>query len=188
MSVKRSSKTPVHDSSFGKLSMITLFILSTTTLTLCATVRAFPNFDYGKYFKLFYASTSHVSLFFNYGECIYITAYIPIIGGKTHSQFLQRAIERSTPSNARLLAELFGGLELGLDLGADGAQAIISVGGAATRCQHQSPCFDMQCNLCYDPLLRIHGKCGGASYFTCRGTLPKACLPYTCTAKVSHTV
>ena len=117
--------------------------------------------------------------------CIYIIAYIPIIGGKTHSQFLQRAIERSTPSNARLLAELFGGLELGLDLGADGAQAIISVGGAATRCQHQSPCFDMQCNLCYDPLLRIHGKCGGASYFTCRGTLPSACLPYTCTTRVS---
>ena len=123
--------------------------------------------------------------YFKYGECIYITAYIPIIGGKTHSQFLQRAIERSTPSNARLLAELFGGLELGLDLGADGAQAIISVGGAATRCQHQSPCFDMQCNLCYDPLLRIHGKCGGASYFTCRGTLPSACLPYTCTTRVS---
>ena len=115
----------------------------------------------------------------------YIIAYVPIIGGKTHSQFLQRAIERSTPSNARLLAELFGGLELGLDLGADGAQAIISVGGAATRCQHQSPCFDMQCNLCYDPLLRIHGKCGGASYFTCRGTLPSACLPYTCTTRVS---
>ena len=83
------------------------------------------------------------------------------------------------------MAELFGGLELGLDLGADGAQAIISVGGAATRCQHQSPCFDMQCNLCYDPLLRIHGKCGGASYFTCRGTLPSACLPYTCTTRVS---
>ena len=48
-----------------------------------------------------------------------------------------------------------------MDLGADGAQAIISVGGAATRCQHQSPCFDMTCNLCYDPLLRIHGTCGG---------------------------
>ena len=48
MFVKRSSKTPVHGCSFGKLSMITLFILSTTTLTLCATVRAFPNFDYGK--------------------------------------------------------------------------------------------------------------------------------------------
>ena len=106
-------------------------------------------------------------------------------GGKTKTQFLQRAIERSTPSNARLLAELFGGLELGLDLGADGAQAIISVGGAATRCQHQSPCFDMTCNLCYDPLIRIHGKCGGASYFTCRGTLPNACLPYTCTTGVS---
>ena len=84
------------------------------------------------------------------------------------------------------MAELFGGLELGLDLGADGAQAIISVGGAATRCQHQSPCFDMTCNLCYDPLLRIHGTCGGASYFTCRGTLPEACLPYTCTTRVRN--
>ena len=133
----------------------------------------------------------HLLAIFNYLMIIlwrvhtYIIAYLLIIGGKTHSQFLQRAIERSTPSNARLLAELFGGLELGLDLGADGAQAIISVGGAATRCQHQSPCFDMQCNLCYDPLLRIHGKCGGASYFTCRGTLPSACLPYTCTTRVS---
>ena len=115
-----------------------------------------------------------------------IIFFLSYTGGKSHSQFLQRAIERSTPSNARLLAELFGGLELGLDLGADGAQAIISVGGAATRCQHQSPCFDMTCNLCYDPLLRIHGTCGGASYFTCRGTLPEACLPYTCTTRVSN--
>ena len=124
--------------------------------------------------------------------------------GKTHKEFLQSAIERSSPGNARVLTNLFGGLlELGLDIGS-GAQAVISVGGAATRCQHQSPCFDTQCNLCYDPLLRIHGRCGksmnyynvvpciiftlnfvtagGASYFTCRGTLPKSCLPYTCTA------
>jgi len=63
-------------------------------------------------------------------------------------------------------------------------KAVISVGGAATKCQHQSPCFDAKCNACYDPLLRIHGICGGASYFTCRGTLPKVCLPYICTYKV----
>ena len=59
------------------------------------------------------------------------------------------------------------------------------MGGAATKCQHQSPCFDTRCNACYDPLLRIHGICGGASYFTCRGTLPKNCLPYICTYRVS---
>jgi len=102
--------------------------------------------------------------------------------GKSHKEFLQEAIERSSPGNARVLTNLFGGLELGMDLGMGGAQAVISVGGAATRCQHQSPCFDRQCQLCYDPLLRIHGKCGGASYFSCRGTLPKSCMPYTCTA------
>lgn len=150
MFLLRVHKSPITQGVFRPVSFIALCLLCSTTLTSCATVRAFPNFDYG---------------------------------GKTHTQFLQRAIERSTPSNARLLAELFGGLELGLDLGADGAQAIISVGGAATRCQHQSPCFDMTCNLCYDPLLRIHGICGGASYFTCRGTLPSACLPYTCTTR-----
>ena len=44
-----------------------------------------------------------------------------IVGGKTHKQFLQDAIERSSPGNARFLAELFGGLELSLELG-DGAQ------------------------------------------------------------------
>ena len=38
-------------------------------------------------------------------------------GGKSHQQFLTEAIERSSPGNARLLAELFGGLELGLELG-----------------------------------------------------------------------
>ena len=106
-------------------------------------------------------------------------------GGKCHSEFLTDAIERSSPGNARLLAELFGGLELGFNLGGSGTQAVISVGGAATRCQHQSPCYDAKCGLCYDPLLRVHGRCGGASYFTCRGTLPKACLPYKCTARVS---
>ena len=63
------------------------------------------------------------------------------------------------------------------------SQAIITVGGAATRCQHQSPCYDSKCKACYDPLLRIHGKCGGASYFTCRGSLPKVCMPFTCTYK-----
>merc|ERR1712008_215855 len=63
------------------------------------------------------------------------------------------------------------------------SQAIITVGGAATKCQHQSPCYDNNCKACYDPLLRIHGKCGGASYFTCRGSLPKPCLPHTCTYK-----
>ena len=74
--------------------------------------------------------------------------------GKSHKEFLQEAIERSSPGNARVLTNLFGGLELGMDLGMGGAQAVISVGGAATRCQHQSPCFDRQCQLCYDPLLR----------------------------------
>jgi hypothetical protein len=64
------------------------------------------------------------------------------------------------------------------------AQAVVSVGGAATKCQHQSPCFDTRCQSCYDPLLRIHGLCGGASYFTCKGTLPKICLPLICTYKV----
>lgn len=77
------------------------------------------------------------------------------------------------------MAELFGGLELGFEF--KDSQAIITVGGAATRCQHQSPCYDNNCKACYDPLLRIHGKCGGASYFTCRGSLPKPCMPHTCT-------
>lgn len=107
-------------------------------------------------------------------------------GGKSHEQFLTDAIERSSPGNARLLAELFGGLDLGISFGDSDAQAVISVGGAATRCQHQSPCYDTKCKLCYDPLLRIHGRCGGASYFTCRGTLPKACLPYSCTARTAR--
>ena len=66
------------------------------------------------------------------------------------------------------------------------SQAIITVGGAATKCQHQSPCYDNNCKACYDPLLRIHGKCGGASYFTCRGSLPRDCMPYTCTYRVSY--
>ena len=42
-------------------------------------------------------------------------------GGKTQQEFLQEAIERSSPGNARFLAELFGGLELNLEL-QDGAQ------------------------------------------------------------------
>lgn len=138
-------------------------------------------------------------------------------GGQSIQQFLTEALQRSSPSNVRLLAELFGGLELGLDL-AGGTQAVhkpenetflskksnfsylsytledttkyrlvfqvISVGGASTKCQYQSPCYDSYCKLCYDPLLRIHGLCGDASYFTCRGTLPKGCLPFSCTARV----
>ncbi|XP_040569159.1 uncharacterized protein [Lepeophtheirus salmonis] len=102
-------------------------------------------------------------------------------GDKSREEFLRSAIERSSPGNARLLAELFGGLELGINLGGE-TKAVISVGGAATRCQHQSPCFDVACGLCYDPLLRIHGRCGGASYYTCRGTLPQYCVPFSCTA------
>ena len=47
------------------------------------------------------------------------------LGGKSQKQFLQEAIERSSPGNARFLAELFGGLELNLELG-DGAQVPIS--------------------------------------------------------------
>jgi len=101
--------------------------------------------------------------------------------GKDHEQFIQAALGRSSPGSARLLAELFGGLEIDLEM--SDSQAIITVGGAATRCQHQSPCYDSKCKACYDPLLRIHGKCGGASYFTCRGSLPKVCMPYTCTYK-----
>ncbi len=66
----------------------------------------------------------------------------------------------------------------------DGSVVALRVGGAATRCQYQSPCYDAHCRLCYDPLLRIHGRCGGASYFTCRGTLPRACLPFTCSHRV----
>lgn len=104
------------------------------------------------------------------------------LGGLQHEKFIQDALARSSPGSARLLAELFGGLELGLEF--KDSQAIITVGGAATVCQHQSPCYDPTCKACYDPLLRIHGKCGGASYFTCRGSLPSPCLPYTCTYKV----
>ena len=91
------------------------------------------------------------------GQKIACTTLLLIIlstDGKSHKEFLQEAIERSSPGNARVLTNLFGGLELGMDLGMGGAQAVISVGGAATRCQHQSPCFDRQCQLCYDPLLR----------------------------------
>merc|ERR1719412_2963719 len=104
-------------------------------------------------------------------------------GGQKHEKFIEEALGRSSPGSARLLAELFGGFELGLEY--SDSQAIITVGGAATRCQHQSPCYDRNCKACYDPLLRIHGKCGGASYFTCKGSLPKPCLPYTCTYKAS---
>ncbi len=84
----------------------------------------------------------------------------------------------------RLLTELFGGVDLEVDVGAGDAAVAVRVGDAATRCQHQSPCYDSRCRLCYDPLLRIHGRCGGASYFTCRGTLPKGCLPFSCSTRV----
>ena len=43
------------------------------------------------------------------------------LGGKSHDQFLQEAIERSSPANARFLTELFGGIKVDLDLG-EGAQ------------------------------------------------------------------
>ena len=56
--------------------------------------------------------------------------------GKDHEQFIQAALGRSSPGSARLLAELFGGLEIDLEM--SDSQAIITVGGAATRCQHQS--------------------------------------------------
>ena len=104
-------------------------------------------------------------------------------GGLDHDKFIQEALARSSPGSARLLAELFGGLELGLEF--SDSQAIITVGGAATKCQHQSPCYDANCQACYDPLLRIHGQCGGASYFTCRGSLPEPCLPHKCSFRVS---
>jgi len=104
-------------------------------------------------------------------------------GGQQHEKFIEEALGRSSPGSARLLAELFGGFELGLEY--SDSQAIITVGGAATKCQHQSPCYDNNCKACYDPLLRIHGKCGGASYFTCRGSLPRDCMPYTCTYRAS---
>ena len=127
-------------------------------------------------------------------------------GGQQHEKFIEEALGRSSPGSARLLAELFGGFELGLEyrysptnavftnavstntifLFSSDSQAIITVGGAATKCQHQSPCYDNNCKACYDPLLRIHGKCGGASYFTCRGSLPRDCMPYTCTYRVSY--
>ena len=127
-------------------------------------------------------------------------------GGQQHEKFIEEALGRSSPGSARLLAELFGGFELGLEYRyspltqfsltrfqltrffffSSDSQAIITVGGAATKCQHQSPCYDNNCKACYDPLLRIHGKCGGASYFTCRGSLPRDCMPYTCTYRVSY--
>jgi hypothetical protein len=50
---------------------------------------------------------------------------LTVSGGKTHTQFLQEAVERSSPGNARFLAEFFGGLELNLDL-SDGAQVKVN--------------------------------------------------------------
>ena len=75
-----------------------------------------------------------------------------LAGGKEHNQFLTDVLKRGSPEANRLLAELFGGLELGLEF--SDKQAIIIVGGATTRCQHQSPCYDSTCKACYDPLLR----------------------------------
>ena len=72
-------------------------------------------------------------------------------GGQKHEKFIEEALGRSSPGSARLLAELFGGFELGLEY--SDSQAIITVGGAATRCQHQSPWFvhfqTIQFRLCH---------------------------------------
>jgi len=92
------------------------------------------------------------------------------LGGQ--ESFLKSVIERSSPANARLVAELFHGLDLG-----HSPNTVVRVGGAATLCHHQSPCYDPTCDLCYDPLLQQHGLCGGGSYYTCQGSLPQVCLP-----------
>ena len=36
-------------------------------------------------------------------------------GGQQHEKFIEEALGRSSPGSARLLAELFGGFELGLE-------------------------------------------------------------------------
>lgn len=95
-------------------------------LTLAALAKAMPSYDYGR---------QHESLF-HLPKSLASSRFSDVSGGKSPQQFLTSALERSSPSSARLLAELFGGIELGLDLGG-GTQAIISVGGAATQCQHQ---------------------------------------------------
>ena len=112
------------------------------TLVNCATVRSFPNYDYGTYNSNL---DSHLQ-----ANLQMIT--FELAGGKEHNQFLTDVLKRGSPEANRLLAELFGGLELGLEF--SDKQAIIIVGGATTRCQHQSPCYDSTCKACYDPLLR----------------------------------
>ena len=66
----------------------------------------------------------------NYVFLIFIVE-LNLLGGKEHNQFINEVLNRGSSEANRLLAELIGGLELGLEF--SDKQAIILVGGATTR-------------------------------------------------------